>query len=247
MKNWIIGFITIGMLLSSCSKDFLNGETCTGGTNCTGGNGILANLEIPVVANFHSIQHKTSASILLTQGAEQSIRIEGEDNILEFYNFTVDGDVLTIDTRGCICTREEVKIYITLPVLKSVILDSTGEIMGQNRFTNNELDIIVDGTGDIQMDVMASKINITNDSTGELILKGKSKELDINLLGTGDIYLFDLDAQFANIFSDGTGEVETRVSDRIEVRIEGTGDVFFKGNPERSLEDNGPGELIDAN
>jgi len=245
MKNWIIVFISIGMLLSSCSKDIFNVENC--GNNCTAGNGLVTSLEIPAVANFQSIRHQTSASILLTQGAEQSIRIEGEDNILEFYKFNVNGNVLSVDTRGCICTTEEVKIYITLPVLKSVILDSTGEIIGQNRFTNNELDIIVDGPGDIQMDVTATKINITNDSSGELTLKGTTNELDINLLGTGEVYLFDLDAQFATIFSDGPGEVETSVSNRIDVKIEGTGDVFFKGNPDVSVEDNGLGDLIDAN
>lgn len=246
MKNWII-VLSIGMLLSSCSQDLLNGEICNGASNCTAGNGIVSSQDLPEVANFQGIRHQTSATILLTQGAEQSIRMEGEDNILEFYDFNVNGDILTVNTRGCICTTEEVKIYITLPVLKSIVLDGTGEIIGQNKFTNNELEIMVDGPGDIEMEVTTSKITITNDSTGELILKGTSEVLDINLLGTGEVYLFGLETKTATIFSDGPGEVEVKVSDRIDVRIESTGDVFYKGNPEVSVQDNGPGDLVEAN
>ena len=139
------------------------------------------------------------------------------------------------------------KIYVTLPVLKSVFLDSTGEIVGQNTFTNDELDIIVDGPGDVLMDVVASKINITNDSSGELRLKGTSEVVDINLLGTGEVYLFGLETQIATIFSDGPGEVEITVNDRIDVQIESTGDIFYKGNPEVSLQDNGLGDLVKVN
>ena len=246
MKNWII-ILSMGILLSSCSQNFLNGELCNGGGNCTGGNGIVASQNIPDIANFQSIRHQTSATILLTQGTEQSIRIEGEDNILEFYDFNVNDGVLTVNTRDCICTTEEVKIYVTLPVLKSVFLDSTGEIVGQNTFTNDELDIIVDGPGDVLMDVVASKINITNDSSGELKLKGTSEVVDINLLGTGEVYLFGLETQIATIFSDGPGEVEITVNDRIDVQIESTGDIFYKGNPEVSLQDNGLGDLVKVN
>ena len=84
--------------------------------------------------------------------------------------------------------------------------------------------------------------------TGDIVLEGIADELRALLTGTGTLDAFGLEARYGNITVTGTGSALVFITEELVGRITGTGDIRYKGDPPIiDVEDNGPGDLVDAN
>jgi hypothetical protein len=73
------------------------------------------------------------------------------------------------------------------------------------------------------------------------------EELKISLTGTGSFMGFSMRAGDCQVDITGTGNCEITVDNSLDVTIDGTGSVYYKGNPDINEDITGSGSLIDAN
>ncbi|MCP4310869.1 MAG: hypothetical protein GY790_06365 [Bacteroidetes bacterium] len=74
---------------------------------------------------------------------------------------------------------------------------------------------------------------VTTSGTGNVVVRDsiRQDDLAVTLFGTGSFLGFPLTSQNCSIVISGTGKCEVSVENSLDVSIDGTGIVYYKGNP----------------
>lgn len=200
----------------------------TNGTNCLIGEGAVVMQSRTIAEPFTGIKSSIFADILVTQGGQEDILLEGQQNILDQINTEVINGELRIELNRCVNIAQAVKVHITIPDIESLELEGAGDLVAQNDFDLTDLYIGLTGTGSFE-------------------LHGTTTFLDIDMTGVGDVNGFDMISDMCDVRISGVGNVEVTVNDDLDVTISGVGDVYYKGNPMITTNITGTGAVIDAN
>lgn len=238
---------------------------CDGDGICTRDNGDVVT-EVLAIPDFEGIDLQISGDVFLTQGSPQLVEVRGASNLIEKLRRDVDNGVWDIDFRGCVSNMDDFDVFITVPNLDYVKLSGSGEIVTDNRFDVNYLDVKlsgsgkifmdadaddvdlrISGSGRINMDVTADNIVSTISGSGKLDMTGEADTHDLKISGSGDLFGFDLITQESIMLISGSGDAEVYADDILDVRISGSGDVFYKGNPQLDVSVSGSGRVVNAN
>jgi len=240
MKNLIL----IIALLASIS--FVGCIDDDGSFGCTAGSGSIVE-ETFQIADFKGIKLECSADIFITQGEEFSVIAESQANILDNLDLQTNGDVLEIDLDGC--NRDfQLKLFITMPEVTFLKISGSGNIKGENLFNSENLILRITGSGDMDLELDYQTINTKITGSGNMDLRGLCDEFDYTISGSGDINSFDLISNHGFVDITGSGDTEVFVNEFLSVKITGSGDVLFKGNPDEIISDiTGSGDLRDVN
>lgn len=255
----IVSSLLIALSFSSCVFDH---------TFCMTGSGPIVTREFDL-ASFNAVIDQTVVDVEIVQGDEQKIIAEGHENIMDQLDLTVSGGELDIDLRHGSYSSFKMKIFITVPTLESVIINSTGDVKvggfkgleSIELISNSTGDLIVDGklevkdevviksrsTGDIDVNVNAKEIRTVLSSTGDVWVSGSCYFQSVDISSTGDYNAYMLDSEECSVETDGTGDTFVTVSDKLDVVIRSLGDVLYKGSPSVSISDNSLGDLISVN
>lgn len=215
------------LILASCSDDdnvtnpLIIGDTCLRGTGA-----VIT--EMRDLGNFTGIQNAIPASVFISQGPVEAVRIDGPSNILAEIITTISNNTLNIRIDECIEDIGSIDVYVTIPNIERLIVTGVG-----NMSTTEAIDV--------------DELNITLTGVGNFSLEGTANEMDISLMGVGDINAFQFNTDICNIDISGAGNAELFVNDELNVIITGTGSVFYLGMPSVTSTITGDGNVINAN
>ena len=167
MENKKIGFVLVVLfLLSVTVKTHAQKETRN-------------------VAEFTKISFATSGNLYLIQGNTQSVVLEGDD--LDEYKTEVSGGRLKIGRKSnnWSWNNRKIDVYITIKKLEGLSVSGSGEVHGQTKFTTDELDLSVSGSGDIELDVDADEIETGISGSGKVKLSGNVGYHSVSISGSG--------------------------------------------------------------
>lgn len=241
--KWISTAVMLTLLMSSCFIDIDDDDNFFG---CVDGDGPIITEEI-FLSDFDGINVRGSMDVFLKQGPEQEVIVEGKENIIDELERDVNGGIWDIDFDGCVRDVDEFNIYITIPDLRRIRIDGSGDVVSENLFVIEDLAIDIEGSGDIDLALEADDIHTFIDGSGDIRLEGLADEVKYRIEGSGDVEAFGLECQVADINVSGSGDLEVFVTEYLKVRIEGSGSVYYRGNPELDISIDGSGEVIDAN
>jgi hypothetical protein len=153
---------------------------------------------------------------------ENKTKIEGNELLIDFssintffFNWNSSGDV-------------KVKVYTK--GLKSIKQSGVGDIESSNTLVSDELTLINDGVGSMDMDVNVNKLIIKNEGVGSIEISGKASHSTLLNDGTGSIDANKLTTNYANVSNDGVGDITVNASDSIDLSNTGVGDIAYKGS-----------------
>ena len=110
-------------------------------------------------------------------------------------------------------------------------MSGASDIIGQTKINNSEdLDLHASGAGDIKMDVDAPRLSAEISGSGNIDLKGQTKDVDLGLSGAGHAHCYDLLSENVKIEISGAGSAEVYASMKLEASVSGAGSVSYKGN-----------------
>lgn len=91
--------------------------------------------------------------------------------------------------------------------------------------------------------------SIKNNGTGDIYIDDMitQDEVKVVLNGTGNFYGYLLEVNNCQVDIIGTGNAEVNVKDNLDASIEGSGSIYYKGNPHIQNSVSGSGKLINAN
>ncbi|MCG8577476.1 MAG: DUF2807 domain-containing protein [Flavobacteriales bacterium] len=223
-----------------------NSNTFFGG-NCKKGKGPVTK-ENRRVENFEAVDLDISASVILKQGAETSVAVESNADLLPYIKTNVSNNTLMISTKDCNCinSSDGIKVYVTTPVIHDISINGSGDIISKGNIESDKLSCSINGSGDVVMkELNVEHYSVDVNGSGDVILDGSSsKTADININGSGDV-ISELPTSAVAVSIAGSGDVEVHATSAMDVTIMGSGDVIYHGNPKISHSVMGSGDLIE--
>lgn len=128
----------------------------------------------------------------------------------------------------------------------NVELDGTGDIFLVGN--GNSFDANIDGTGNLDFDGEYTTSFITIDGTGSCFAKGATNNNTVKLNGTGSFYGKGYQTEYSNISINGTGDAEVFSTHSLIINLDGSGDVYYYGNPSQlQVSNDGTGDVYESN
>ncbi len=212
--------------------------SCTGSCSHVGRSRITGNGKIiseqRSLSDFTSIEVAGPYNVVLQQGADFSIRIEGDENLLKHIDTHVSGNALSIGShKGYnLKSRKGIKVFINAPQINSLQIAGSGNINSSSKLTNtSKIHIRVGGSGDVVLDINAPEVGAEISGSGSVTLKGQTRDFKAEVAGSGEIHAFDLLSENTSVDIAGSGDVALFASKTLDISIAGSGDVRYKGSP----------------
>ena len=204
--------------------------------HCLRGSGTVIS-ESRRVGAFHSLRIDGSADVVAVDPASLEagdLRVETDDNLLEHVVTHVEDGTLVIDTSNHLCLKPSgpLTVYTSLDHLQSLRIDGSGSVTCTRTITCKELEVVIDGSGDVRLEALAVEDLVTKiDGSGDIEYGGEAQAHKILIDGSGDVDAFGLRATDCKVVIDGSGDVGLVVTGHLDVVIEGSGDVTYQGKP----------------
>jgi len=207
---------------------------------CKKGTGAIISQE-RTVSSFTVVESKGSFKVNIFQDSSiktQKVTVFAQESIIGLIQTRIAGQSLIIDTDECYTTDEEVTITIRTPALSQIILSGSGDIILQDTVRINEIELILNGSGNIRttpsfpiaaytkctakligsgnMELEFDTTNVVNASVegfGTIILRGEAKENSLNISGSGNIKAFFLPVLKSTVEIIGSGNIELTATD----------------------------------
>ena len=220
-----------------------------GGGKRIKGNGNVISKEVNR-GDFTKVEQKGSFDVYLSNAASTSVKIEAEENLIEYIETFVDNNTLVIRTKEGYSLRpdRDIKIYIAAPHLTSIQSSGSGDIISQSLLSEStKMSFNIRGSANIQVEVNAPEIDAEISGSGDMELKGQTRKFSAEVNGSGNIKALELKSEDTDIEIKGSGDADVFASSSLNVNVRGSGDVRYKGNAPKVTNDiKGSGSVTKA-
>jgi hypothetical protein len=183
------------------------------------------------VANFEKLDFSTGGLVEIKQGASYSLTIEAQENMLPLIETEVEGKVLQIKPSKILSSHEPFKFVLTMPKLEGISIAGSGEVVVNDIFSPEEIEIEIAGSGKVTANLIAKKLSTFIAGSGEVLLEGLADEHKIDIAGSGTLNAKKLNAKSVTIDIAGSGTANVMVLELLEADIAGSGTVNYLGTP----------------
>jgi hypothetical protein len=236
MKNYSYAFVLLTILLSSCF-------------NCVEQSGIIKEEE-RAVTEFSTIELDGSMDVIIKNrllSAKNRVVVRADENVLPHVKTLQQGSKLKLDLKKCVKGNSPIEVFVYVNEISKVENDGSGTIHSENMLKTDRFDIDLNGSGSISLNVRANRVNVENDGSGRIHLTGNANMLEVDHGGSGISELFDFQTKEAKVDLDGSGIVNVCATDKMNLSLNGSGSIRYKGSPkELKTNKNGSGEILEA-
>lgn len=197
------------------------------------------------VEEFKGVQSEGSWNVAVHEDSVYYIVVEAESNLLPYIYTQVRDEDLVIRTRDhrCLNNRLPITIHVYTPSLQRAALEGSGD-MNIEMLEGSNTRLVISGSGEIEASVNADELDATISRSGEMYLSGTCETSEMEISGSGDIRAYGLQQGTCFATISGSGDMYLYVLNLLDVRILGSGDVHYKGNPQLRKTITGSGEVV---
>lgn len=189
------------------------------------------------VGSFDNLSLGISATLYLTQGDNEKVEIDCDDDRFDEIEFDYSGSRMSIKNESKwnwnSSRKSDVTIYITMKDIERLTVSGSGDLIGKNEIRSEDLDLNVSGSGDIELDLICKSIDARISGSGSIRLNGNSEEMDAKISGSGKVKAEDMEVKVFKASISGSGTCYITASEEIIANISGSGSVYYSGNPDR--------------
>ena len=167
--------------------------------------------EIRDVKPFTGISLALPCHVEITNGQDQEVTIETDDNILGYILSYVQDDILHLNSKNNLTPSKHIQIKIS---------------------TDKMSKLKISGTSNVDLDKIKEenlKLNISG--SGKIRGNGKVDNLDITISGMGAIDFKEIKSKSAKLKISGSGKADLYVEESLDAMINGAGKANIWGKP----------------
>ncbi len=211
--------------------------------------------------NFSKVILDVPADLQISVGGDFSVTVSGNEERIKNTVFDISGDRLKIKRKKKNFSffnkgyDGQMNILITMPDIEAMKIDGSGDttITGVNnkelelsidgsgnlsmRGKSEKLEINIDGSGDVDVeDYRGKQVNVEIDGSGDVDIEGSCEKLDIEIDGSGDVHAKKLTCIDVDVYVDGSGDSFVNASGSLKFDGDGSGNVDLYGNPSEVID-----------
>ncbi len=189
------------------------------------------------VGNYDRISVTGIMEVQLIAGREGKIDLEAESNLMEYIETEVSGGHLKISVKKGVNLQPSknypIKLVVPFENLEALTLTGSGHIRNSDIIKARDFKVNVTGSGNMNLNLLTETLSGSITGSGDVKLRGNSMEFKCSVTGSGDFLAYDLKADKVDANITGSGDIQVTVVNELNVKISGSGDVSYKGNPEK--------------
>jgi hypothetical protein len=218
-----------------------------------GVNSAFADTQDRHLTGFKGVDAQGSFDVYITQGANESVKVEAPNDIIERIKTEVNGGVLRIFSKGNSSNwnfnlfggnHKKVVIYVVAKDLNAVSVSGSGDVFFKNGINTPTLKLRVSGSGDLNGKVQVKELETSVSGSGDVRLTGSAASSEVHVSGSGDFRGGDLTTTSTAVHVSGSGDASVNANTKIDASVSGSGDVHYSGNPKSvSKSKSGSGDI----
>jgi len=188
------------------------------------------------LSTFSQVEIDGDFKVVLRAGNKEEARIESRGIPLDDIKIYVKDNTLYIKRKTNFKhLNKDSNATITVIFTKFTNLKNSGssDVLVERKLEGKSYFIENKGSGKVEASFLCERLSVRQIGSGDIVLRGSTDKLEIELQGSGNVEAYDLQADSANIRILGSGDAKVTVTDSIEAKITGSGDIYYKGGPER--------------
>jgi len=217
------------MVLSGCQQ-------------CVDGRGSIE-VQSRKVEPFSEIVLNINADVEIGISSKTVMQIHAQRNVTDVITTEVKGDKLIIDAAPCIGNAEPIHIKVFTTNLTGITVTGSGMVKTMNPVVVGDIELELNGSGQIFADIYANKMKVNLDGSGEIIVNGTTNKQKVESSGSGSYKGLGLRANESRVTLSGSGTAEVSSLNSLVVDVEGSGEVVYSGNPRLKTNVTGSGKV----
>lgn len=196
------------------------------------------------VNHFSKIRFKDFGSLFLTQGDQESLTIEADEEILADLIAEVRGDTLVLGIEddwferigkliSAVISGEQDRViyHLTCKTLEQIYVSGNCKLECSS-LAADSLEVKVSGLGDLRFASLdCNGLDVRISGRGEFSAAGRANAQKVQISGSGEYLTGDLASQSVRIVISGQGNAVVRVEEQLDITISGLGQVNYYGRP----------------
>jgi hypothetical protein len=183
------------------------------------------------VSAFTKVSAATSIDVDVQQGAETSVIVEADDNLIKYVETKIEGGELKIRLKNIsIWNDATIKVHVIAPKYDGFSASSSAEIIGKNTITSTSK-IKLDASSSAKIDVVvdAPSVDVEASSSADIIAAGRTKEVTVDANSSSTVELNKLQAETVNAEASSSADVSIFASVKIVAKANSSGDISYTG------------------
>ena len=200
----------------------------------------VAQREFPV-GEFRSVRILLTCNAVLAPAGKARVDVSAEAHVLDRIRIKVERGVLIVDSQGSFSTQAPVQVRIAFANLDQLQAEGASQVkLNSLRATHLKLQI-ADSASLEARDLDLTSVSVNAEGAGNALLAGRARKQDLSATGSGDVLASALAGEQALVRAGGASTIEVAVSGQLDVTVDGSGTVRYKGRPRisRKIDDAG--------
>ena len=197
------------------------------------------------VKDFDRVDLSGCGQVVITQGGEESLVVETDDNIMPYVRTMVKARTLDLgfDAKHKNISPTHLRFTLNVKDLVGLKISGSGDITAASLDTDR-LEVKVSGSGDVGIDSLTAKnVKVRISGSGDVELAGETTKQDIDTSGSGKYRAQDLHSETVKAKISGSGTTTVWATKSLNARISGSGAVDYYGNPKVKANISGSGRI----
>ncbi|MEN8702955.1 MAG: head GIN domain-containing protein [Polaribacter sp.] len=233
----IVFFLSMTLMLSSCNMNMLNSVN---------GNKNVEVADRTVAEDFTKIKVSTGLDLYLSQGTENKITLEADENLHEIIFTKIENGELKIYSDKNIWNAKAKKVYLTVKGLTSIVATSGSNVYTEEELSVENINIVSTSGADIDLNLNANSVISTATSGSDIKLNGTTIQHTCSATSGASIEAYDLTSENVTVNVTSGADINIYASVSLEARATSGGDIDFKGNPKNVKKSSTSGGSISA-
>ncbi len=200
-----------------------------------------------MLEDFNSIHLSIPAKVEVVIGSESGITITAPESYVNEISTNISRRNLKIEGNICRADIHDVEIVIYITEVTNIELSGSAEIFSNNPVKSDKLDLEVNGSGEITLNVFSNDIKCKINGSGTINLDGSCQYLDVKINGSGDFKASELKSYKTKIKINGSGRASILTHDKLNASVNGSGVINYAGDPKISINIAGSGKVNKIN
>ncbi len=213
--------IVLTTTMTSCQFDFHPGID---------GNGNVVTEERNV-STFDKVKGSTGLDVYLTEGTENKIVVEADENLMKLIETDIINGKLTIRSTKNIGRAKAKKVHVTFVKLVSIEASSGADVISNSIINSEILTLDCSSGADLEVEVFSKELYAETSSGADLEVSGKASILYANSSSGSDLNAKKLQVITCKAKASSGSDITVSVKESLDAKASSGGDIRYYGDP----------------
>ncbi len=195
------------------------------------GNGEVVTENRAVTADFDKVRGGSGIDVYLTEGTENKIVVEADENLQDIIETNISNGKLTIRSSQNIGWAKAKKVHVTYVSLTSIGASSGADVIGNSVIRTENLSLSASSGADLEVEVFTKNLTAETSSGADIIVTGKAGTLDAKASSGSELNAKRLQVITCSAKASSGADITVNVKDKLNAKASSGGDVKYYGDP----------------